>query len=88
VVPTPRPPSDPAFAAYLANFQYQTNLQNTAHELRLKFFWPLLPGGNTGDGRQTFRTLVSGKVMHVNEVPYGHGIHDTYQIWRLATQLP
>ncbi len=31
-------------------------------ELRLVFQWPLLPGGNTGSGLRTFRTIVGGKL--------------------------
>ena len=77
VIPTPRPPPGPALVAYLANFQYQTNQQNNAHELRLRFLWPLLPGGNTGDGRQTFRTLVSGSVLPTSD-PYYPGVFNLY----------
>jgi len=36
-------------------------LRANLHELRLTFRWPLLPNGNTGFGRQTFRTRVGGQ---------------------------
>ncbi|HVU27892.1 MAG TPA: type II secretion system protein [Verrucomicrobiae bacterium] len=42
---------------------YTTNLTANLHDLRLTFLWPLLPSGNTGAGRQTFRTLVAGQII-------------------------
>jgi type II secretory pathway pseudopilin PulG len=39
---------------------YNQSLNATFHDLRLTFFWPLLPNGKTGAGRQTFRTSVAG----------------------------
>ncbi|HEX7651934.1 MAG TPA: type II secretion system protein [Verrucomicrobiae bacterium] len=39
---------------------FNQSMLNTLHDLRLTFFWPLLPNGNTGAGRQTFRTAVGG----------------------------
>lgn len=39
---------------------YKKNLQANLTELRLTFRWPLLPNGTTGNGKQTFRTQVSG----------------------------
>jgi hypothetical protein len=38
-------------------------LTNNLHEVRLKFAWPVLPNGNTGPGRQTYRSLVSGHLL-------------------------
>ncbi len=40
------------------------NLQLGVHlfDLRLKFSWPVLPGGKAGPGRQTYRSLVSGSL--------------------------
>ena len=40
------------------------NLSTNLHEVRLIFRWPLLPGGATGNGRQVFRTTVSGVVTN------------------------
>jgi hypothetical protein len=34
------------------------------HELRLAFRWPLLPGGQLGRSRKTFRTHVSGRLVN------------------------
>ena len=44
-------------------------LAGNLHELRLYFRWPLLNGGNIGNGRQTFRTMVGGTVA--NDPPGG-----------------
>lgn len=33
------------------------------YEVRLTFRWPLLPNGGVGDGRRTYRTLVTGDVI-------------------------
>lgn len=46
---------------------YTTNLTANLHELRLTFLWPLLPSGNTGAGRQPFRTMVSGQIISTND---------------------
>lgn len=55
-------------------------LQTDLYELRLTFRWPLLPNGNTGPRRQTFRTLVGGHlVMTVtNGFAYFHFNPTTY----------
>lgn len=42
---------------------YETNM----HELRLTYRWPVLPNGNSGPGRQVFRTLVDGP--YTNDPP-------------------
>ncbi len=36
-----------------------------AHDVRLTFRWPLLPNGDAGNGRQTFRSLVGGQMQSV-----------------------
>jgi type II secretory pathway pseudopilin PulG len=41
---------------------YNQQLTANLHELRLTFLWPLLPSGNTGPGRQTYRSMVGGQV--------------------------
>jgi hypothetical protein len=33
------------------------------YQLRLKFSWPILPNGKPGPGRQTYRSLVSGRLL-------------------------
>ena len=42
---------------------FETNL----HDVRLTFRWPMLPNGNSGPGRQVFRSMVSGP--YTNDPP-------------------
>ena len=44
---------------------YAEKLTRNQHELRLTFYWPLLPNGDTGKFRQTFRATVAGQLAHV-----------------------
>jgi len=39
---------------------YNRSLNAAYHDVRLTFQWPLLPNGNIGGGRQTFRSAVAG----------------------------
>jgi prepilin-type N-terminal cleavage/methylation domain-containing protein len=50
---------------------YPLELVQNLHELRLTFLWPLLPNGDTGAGRQSFRTMVGGQITNYfdNGVP-------------------
>jgi type II secretory pathway pseudopilin PulG len=41
-------------------------LTNILHEVRLKFAWPVLPNGNIGPGRQTYRSLISSHLWSTN----------------------
>jgi len=50
-----------------ARILYPQELTANLHELRLTFLWPLLPSGNTGAGRQAFRTLVGGQIIFTND---------------------
>jgi len=43
---------------------YNQRMLDNLHELRLTFLWPQSPNGNLGSGRQTFRTLVAGQLLH------------------------
>jgi prepilin-type N-terminal cleavage/methylation domain-containing protein len=47
---------------------YASNLTANLRELRLTFLWPLLPNGNPGNSRQTFRTSVAGQLVPTNVV--------------------
>jgi type II secretory pathway pseudopilin PulG len=47
------------------NQVYNRNLGFNTRELRMTFLWPLLPNGNTGKGRQTFRVNVAGQTAQV-----------------------
>ncbi len=51
-------PNDPARV-------YADKLSRNQHELRMTFLWPLLPNGDTGKGRQTFRATVAGQLSHI-----------------------
>ena len=42
-------------------------LQTNLHDVRLLFRWPLLPNGDTGNGRQPFRLMVGGKLYRTND---------------------
>jgi hypothetical protein len=48
---------------------YNQQLTANLRELRLTFLWPLLPSGNVGSGRQTFRTTVAGRLSQTNIIP-------------------
>jgi type II secretory pathway pseudopilin PulG len=43
---------------------YGQRLNESLHDLRLTFLWPVLPSGSLGSGRQTFRTSVAGRSLH------------------------
>jgi len=40
----------------------QDQLQNNLHEVRLTLRWPVLPNGDTGNGKQVFRAMVGGRM--------------------------
>ena len=44
---------------------YADKLSRNQHELRMTFLWPLLPNGDTGKGRQTYRATIAGELTHV-----------------------
>jgi type II secretory pathway pseudopilin PulG len=46
---------------------YTRQLAGNLHELRLTFFWPTLPNGGVGGGRQSYRTLVAGQIIQTND---------------------
>lgn len=54
--------SAPDAATRLNYSRVVMNLQTNSHSVRLLFRWPLLPNGNVGNGRQTFRTMVGGRL--------------------------
>jgi len=47
-------------AGHDTNSPYGKNLQANLNEVRLLFSWPLLPNGSPGNGREVYRSLVSG----------------------------
>jgi type II secretory pathway pseudopilin PulG len=58
---------EPGVSALWAEDSYGQQLTANLRELRLTFLWPLLPNGNTGNGRQTFRTSVAGQMTTTND---------------------
>ncbi len=53
---------EPTFSPVWSAYSYIPQLTANLRELRLTFLWPLLPNGNVGNGRQTFRTSVAGQM--------------------------
>lgn len=54
-----------------------TNLQYNSHNLRLTFRWPILPTGDVGNGRVSFRSLVGGNLVQTND-PQNNSITNLY----------
>ena len=50
------------------------SLSTNLHEVRLRFSWPLLPGGRVGSGRQTFRSMAGGQHQKWIEATNNHPI--------------
>jgi len=44
------------------NSPFARQMAANQREVRMTFLWPLLPNGNIGNGRQTFRTTVAGQL--------------------------
>ena len=47
------------------DWEVAKNRQANLNELRLRFRWPVLPGGKLGNGNQTYRTSASGALTTV-----------------------
>ena len=71
------PPNDPLRI-------YAEKRGRIEHELRMTFLWPLLPNGNTGNGRQTFRATIAGQLVHV----FTKGVHFYYYQSQSFTNAP
>ena len=54
-------PGDPRFDRW----QFVTNAQANAADLRLTFRWPIFPNGEAGNFRQSFRTMIGGHPLLV-----------------------
>ena len=59
--------NEPDTSSLWTTNSYAGQLTANLHELRLTFLWPLLPSGNTGAGRQAFRTMVGGQITFFND---------------------
>jgi hypothetical protein len=60
----------PNLSAPFTNTPYARNLRANLNEVRLLFRWPLLPNGNTGNGRQVYRSQVGGQLSR--QLTNGH----------------
>jgi prepilin-type N-terminal cleavage/methylation domain-containing protein len=58
-------------AARISNSTVVSNLLANSHDLRLTFRWPLLPSGDAGNGRQTFRTFSGGQILQTSDLHDG-----------------
>ena len=61
----------PQLAARISNSTVVSNLLANSHDLRLTFRWPLLPSGDAGNGRQTFRTFSGGQILQTSDLHDG-----------------
>ena len=59
--------NEPSLSPLWARVLYPQELTANLHELRLTFLWPLLPNGNVGSKRQTFRTTVAGQIVQITD---------------------
>ena len=50
----------------LARLQIVNALQRNSSDMRLTFRWPVLPTGDTGNGRQSFRLFTGGSETNYN----------------------
>jgi hypothetical protein len=48
------------------NTPYNKQIWQNQRELRMTYYWPLLPNGNVGNNRQTFRATVAGQLSATN----------------------
>ncbi len=70
--------NDPEYGIRVTYSNLVRNLEANLHDVRLTFRWPLLPNGEAGPSRQTFRTMIGGGIYKTNEPwlppdPTGHG---------------
>ncbi len=52
----------------------EQSVHTNLHEVRLRFRWPLLPGGRVGNGNQTFRSMAGGQHQKWIEATNNHPI--------------
>jgi len=60
------PPADTNIISLNSPPVYGQQLGANLHELRLTFFWPVLPNGGVGGGRQSYRATVAGQIVPTN----------------------
>jgi hypothetical protein len=57
-------------AARKANWVLVKSREKNTSEIRLTFRWPLLPNGQTGPGRQSFRAIAAGDRVKVGNLEF------------------
>jgi len=57
----------PGLATVWQRDGYSEEVAANSRELQLSFYWPQLPNGNLGPGRQTYRTMVAGQLVQAND---------------------
>jgi hypothetical protein len=62
----------------MVNAGFTWQLGGNLRELRLFFQWPILPNGNIGDGKQTFRATVAGQLAVTDYSYYFPNIDPLY----------
>ncbi len=72
------PTNSPEYTPHSNYWMVARNLQANLHDLRLIFRWPLFANGNTGNGRQVFRTMVSGHMLTTNDRNYSLTVSNLY----------
>ena len=72
------PTNSPEYTPHSNYWMVARNLQANLHDLRLIFRWPLFVNGNTGNGRQAFRTMVSGHMLATNDRNYSLTVSNLY----------
>ena len=60
------PPGSSAWLTASNGMRVANSLLANLHDVRLTFRWPLLPNGETGSGRQTFRAATGGQLALVD----------------------
>jgi type II secretory pathway pseudopilin PulG len=58
---------------------YESQTFDALHELRMTFLWPQFANGNLGSGRESFRTLVAGQLLH--QAPLSPITNPSGSIW-------
>ena len=62
------PSNSPQWFATSNYMQVALNMMTNSHDLRLTFRWPVLPNGDIGNGRVTFRAFTSGWLLPTTDL--------------------
>lgn len=73
-----RSTNDVDFLTYSNHWVFARNIQSNLHNVRLTFRWPVLPNGQIGSARQSFRTEVGGSLVPVQDPWHPSGTVSNY----------